>query len=162
MLRSLLEILPSIFCSSSKRRNIQIILTTNSPIPASDFLNYNTVFLKRKLNGAKFETVVIENLEDQHETFAANIQSLLSNSFFVNNGLIGNFAKDKINHLILKLKSFEDIPRNDRERIRKLIHQIGEPVIQNKLQQMYNDRFNLDIHERLDNLEKRIGSNDEN
>lgn len=162
LLRSLLEILPEMFKSSTKiERTIQIISTTNSPIPASDYLNYNTVFLKKEKDGNNYRTVLIDNLEDQHETFAANIQSLLSNSFFVNNNLIGNFAKEKINQLILSLKSLEDISLREREKIRKMIHQIGEPVVKNKLQQMYNDRFNLDIHERLDNLEKRLGD-DEN
>lgn len=147
----LLDFLPTIF----PNRTIQLIFTTNSPIPASDLLSYNTIFLERYSDSlGNTLTIVKDSLNEQKETFAANIHTLLSDSFFVDNGLVGDFASLKINIIIEQLSKRIDLTYDERENMRKLIHQIGEPIIKNKLMQMYNDRFNLDIHERLEKIEK--------
>ncbi|WP_102979367.1 AAA family ATPase [Chryseobacterium scophthalmum] len=147
----LLDFLPTIFTD----KTIQLIFTTNSPIPASDLLSYNTIFLERYSDSSgNISTMVKDSLNEQKETFAANIHTLLSDSFFVDNGLIGDFASLKINIIIEQLSKRMELTFDERENMRKLIHQIGEPIIKNKLMQMYNDRFNLDIHERLEKIEK--------
>lgn len=147
----LLDFLPTIF----PNRTIQLIFTTNSPIPAFDLLSYNTIFLERYSDSSgNILTIVKDSLNEQKETFAANIHTLLSDSFFVDNGLIGDFASLKINIIIEQLSKRIDLTYDERENMRKLIHEIGEPIIKNKLMQMYNDRFNLDIHERLEKIEK--------
>lgn len=155
LLKLILDFFTVVFAKTSDRitRNIQIIFTTNSPIPASDLLSSNTIFLKRENQN----TIVKDSLTDQRQTFAANIHTLFSDSFFIENGLIGDFAAEKINTIIRQLNRLEKLSPNDREIMRKTIMQIGEPVIKNKLIQMYNDRFNMDIHERIDNIEKKLG-----
>lgn len=156
----IVDFLPIVFESkrNGDKRTIQIIFTTNSPIPASDLLSYNTIFLENSFNDKnELITIVKDSLNDQKETFAANIHTLLSDSFFVKGGLIGDFASEKLNKIIDKLIKRIDLSKVEREDMRKLIHQIGEPVLKTKLIQMYNDRFNLDIHERLDNIEKELG-----
>ncbi|CAM3684792.1 AAA family ATPase [Flavobacterium chungbukense] len=160
--KNILEYLPIIFKSQNNRkRNLQIIFTTNSPIPASDVLNYNTVFLDKvvieKNGNIEFKVIVKDSLNDQKENFAANIHTLLSDSFFVKNGLIGEFASSKLNQIIDKLTKRSELNNQDRENMRRLIHQIGEPILKHKLLQMYNDRFNMEIHERLDKIEKKLG-----
>ncbi len=160
----LLDYLPRVYSKTKAgvTRNIQIIFTTNSPIPASDLPNDNTIFLEKdgsyseekEILGPK--TLIKDSLNDQKETFASNIYTLLSDSFFIKDGLIGDFAAKKINDIITKLSSGYDIQVSERENIRKIIQQIGEPIIKHKLFQMYNDRFNLNIHERLDKIENHL------
>jgi len=153
-IKILLDFLPIIY----KNRTIQLIFTTNSPIPASDLFNYNTIFLEKYIDSSgDVFTIVKDSLNEQKETFAANIHTLLSDSFFVENGLIGDFASLKINEIIEQLLKRKELNSDERENMRKLIHQIGEPIIKNKLMQMYNDRFNLEIHERLDKIERNLG-----
>ncbi|MBB1140724.1 AAA family ATPase [Myroides sp. WP-1] len=149
-LKILIEFLTEIYIG----KNIQIIFATNSPIPISDVLGYNMVFLETE-NG---NSAVRTTLNEQHDTFAANIHTLYSDSFFIQDGLIGDFAKTKINEVIsyLKDKSNENPFKNGTE-LRQFILQIGEPLIKNKLLTMYNDKNNLSIHERLDKIEKKIG-----
>lgn len=161
--KNILEYLPVIFDQDEhgRKRNIQIIFTTNSPIPASDILNYNTIFLDKVIvedNGSYDYTVIVkDSLNDQKDNFAANIHTLLSDSFFVRNGLIGDFASGKINELITNLTHRKKFTPEETTNMRLLIHQIGEPIIKHKLMQLYNDRYNLDIYERLDRIEKRLG-----
>lgn len=153
-LKTLIEFLTEIYIG----KNIQIIFATNSPIPISDILGYNMVFLETE-NG---NSIVRTTLNEQHDTFASNIHTLYSDSFFVKDGLIGDLATTKINEVIsyLKDKSNENPFKNGTE-LRQFILQIGEPLIKNKLLTMYNDKYNLSVHERLDEIEKRIGlSND--
>lgn len=149
-LKTFIEFLTEIYID----KNIQIIFATNSPIPISDVLGYNMVFLETE-NG---NSVVRTTLNEQHDTFAANIHTLYSDSFFVQDGLIGDLATTKINEVIsyLKDKSNENPFKNGTE-LRQFILQIGESLIKNKLLTMYNDKYNLSIHTRLDEIEKRIG-----
>lgn len=148
---------------SGENRSIQLILTTNSPIPASDLPNDNTIFLEKATFYSKDKldfitsVTVKDSLNDKKETFAANIYTLFSDSFFIKDGLIGDFAVYKINSIISQLSKGLKPDKKSREEIRKIIHQIGEPILKHKLMQLYNDRFNLDIHERLDNIENRLG-----
>lgn len=137
-------------------KKIQIIFTSHSPFVISDLKKSEIIFLQRKDS----EIVEIKELEDFKQTFGANIHTLFVDSFFVQNGLIGDFALKKINTIIRNLGGLVQLTTKEREKIRKTILQIGEPVIQRKLIQMYNDRFNLDIHERLDRIEENLGKDD--
>ncbi len=143
--------------TNGQKRNIQVIFTTNSPIPASDLLSSNTIFLKNEND----KTIVKDGLSDQRQTFAANIHTLFSDSFFIEGGLIGDFASKKINSIIKQLNSLQTLSLSERETMRKTIMQIGEPIIKTKLIQIYNDRFNMEIHERLEKLEKNNKSDDQ-
>lgn len=70
----------------------QIILTTHSPVLLSDVPKENTVFVKNK---SKSEQVI------KHEqTFAANIATLYYDSFFMEDGSIGEIAQSVIGNLI--------------------------------------------------------------
>lgn len=167
ILSQLLVILPIIFkrdkeANGRSSRNIQIILTTNSPLPLTDVPASNIVFLKReRLIDGKEVIIAQDSLNDQKHTFAANIHTLLSDSFFMQNGFIGEFAKAKINSIISELNSGKSLSPKRREEIRITIQMIGEPVLKNKLFQMYNDKFNMNIHERLDRIEKNLRLDDD-
>ena len=65
-----------------------IIITSHSPFILSDIPKENVIFLK---NGK------IENPDIK--TFGANIHTLLSDGFFMSDGLMGEFAKSKIEEI---------------------------------------------------------------
>ncbi|PEM44273.1 AAA family ATPase [Bacillus wiedmannii] len=139
-------------------RRVQIIISTHSPFILSDLPSQNIIFLKKGDNGVQ----VIEGLEDNQLTFASNINTLLSNSFFMNNGLVGEVAKSKINSLIkfLNTGKTEEI-RKDEPLISKQIRYIGEPIIRNKLFDMLNNVLNVDylqVQRKLDEIEERLNS----
>ena len=73
--------------------NFQIVLTSHSPIILSDIPKCCTNFLKEE------QGYVVNNSEEQSETFAENIFNLYRRSFFMKDGLIGQFAYNKIEEL---------------------------------------------------------------
>ncbi|PEE23587.1 hypothetical protein CON95_12195 [Bacillus toyonensis] len=154
-LNSLIEYFPVVFKNRDemKQRNIQLILTSNSPFIVSDLPGTNVIFLRKDEDN----TVVIDNLEEYHQTFAANIHSLLAHSFFMEDGVTGAFAKRKINeiiHLLIK----EDIVTifENEEKIEKTINLIGEPVIRNKLLQMLAERRMVGVNKEIARLNLRL------
>lgn len=140
-----------------KDKNIQIILTTHSPFILSDLPSNNVIFLKKD-NGNNVCTV--KNLEGNQLTFAANIHDLLTNSFFMHDGLVGKFAQNKINNLVDEIldSSPEQIRKNS-SRIRNQIDIIGEPIVKRKLIEIFEDKIKLDvlsINEKIEQLQQQI------
>ena len=93
------------------------------------------------------------------KTFGANIHTLLADSFFVTN-FIGEFAKKKIETLAAFLQSKNNKDGEfDKLTSQKTINLIGEPIIRNRLQDMYNSKFeikNEDLRERRDRMEREL------
>ncbi|MCT7547977.1 ATP-binding protein [Aliarcobacter butzleri] len=90
------------FFSKNFTQNIHIILTSHSPFIISDLPKENVIFLEKGKQVYPFE--------DGKQTFGANIHTLLSHGFFMKNGLMGEFAKDKIQSII---KYHEDIEKKE-------------------------------------------------
>ncbi|MGG0747257.1 AAA family ATPase [Priestia megaterium] len=136
---------------------IQLILTTHSPFVLSDIPNYNVIFLE-KVQG--MSSKVSSGLEGGQRTFAANIHSLFTNSFFINGGLCGLFAKEKINDLVNELlDSSPEKIRSNEKRIRNTIDIIGEPLVKKKLLDIFEDKVKLNmvsIDRRIADLQKQI------
>ncbi|PEP14032.1 AAA family ATPase [Bacillus wiedmannii] len=155
LVNSLIEFLPIIFKNNEglNQRNIQMILTSNSPFLVSDLPSANTIFLKKE----QAQTIIIEGLDEYHQTFAANIHSLLAHSFFMEDGVTGKFAKRKINEIIhLLVKEDIDTILENEEKIEKTINLIGEPVIRNKLSQMLIDRRMVGVNKEITKLNSRL------
>ncbi|HDR4881559.1 AAA family ATPase [Bacillus cereus] len=158
LLNSLIEYFPVVFGNRSEeeQRNIQLILTSNSPFMLSDLPGTNIIFLKKE--GEK--TVVIGGLDEYNQTFAANIHSLLAHSFFMEDGVTGAFAKRKINeivHLLVK-GNINRILQNE-QKIERTINLIGEPVIRNKLSQMLRNRLStrmINVNNEIEHLKSRL------
>jgi hypothetical protein len=83
--------------------SVQLIVTSHSPFIVSDMPRENILFLKRDGDGM-CEVVKQDVALDRRETFGANIHSLYTHEFFLKDGLIGDFAKGKIDE-ITKLMS---------------------------------------------------------
>jgi len=80
------------------KKKIQIILTTHSPFLLSDIPKQNIIFLDKDENG-NCKVLKHDKVMNKKQTFGANIHTLLSDSFFMEDGLMGEFAKSKINEI---------------------------------------------------------------
>src|SRR5690606_8217678 len=115
----------------------QIIIATHSPFILSDLTNSHANFIKRKGN---FCTVLPRS--GKNLVFAANIHILLSDSFFLQYGLIGEFAKAKIHKMISQLQSSGNL--SELEEIKATIKNIGEPILKIKLTEMLAEKLGED------------------
>jgi len=126
---------------------LQIIFSTHDPLTLSDIPNDKIIFLDKNQN----EETHIDR-DAVINTFAANITDLLADSFFIDDGLIGDFAKDKIQQTIKWLQN-KDI-KEQAEFYKKLIKVIDEPIIQRKLAEMYDDKMSENV--ALSIIERQI------
>lgn len=137
--------------------NIHLIFITHSPFILSDLPKENIVFLERGKQ-------VLPNIE----TFGANIHTLLSHGFFMKDGLMGEFAKEKIDKVIQILNQSGKISKRSLTYCENIISIIGEPILKWQLQKMIDskrlnkideiDRIKADIaelHQKLKKLESR-------
>ena len=122
------------------RNKVQIIITTHSPFIASDLPKQNIIFLKQDTEGM----CRVANNDIQFETFGSNIHELFTNSFFLEGGLIGKFAKGQIQEIFDWVKKTS---KQDHTNIRNKINIIGEPIIRVKLAEMYAQKMGENIEE---------------
>ncbi|WP_404318821.1 AAA family ATPase [Malaciobacter canalis] len=137
-----------------------LIFTTHSPFLLSDIPKDHIVFLKY----GKQDNPNIE------QTFGANIHTLLSHGFFMKDGLMGEFAKNKISK-ILKFLSEENkfidlevkilpplkIQNNFFEKnLKPIIEFIGEDFLKEKLLKMYEIKFPKSNEAKIKELENEI------
>ncbi|MBU8852745.1 AAA family ATPase [Priestia megaterium] len=147
-LKNMIKFLITLF----ENKNIQIIITSNSPFIVSDLPPSNIIFLKKSENKVE----VLEQFSQQ-STFASNIHSLLSNSFFLNDGLIGEFAKNKINNILEKIYSSQEISEPELIEYKKFISLIGEPVIREQLYKILYSHLEKDLKQKeILALERRL------
>lgn len=121
--KDLIQGLKLIFKNS---KSIQIIFTTHSPFVTSDLPWYSIIKLDKDEESGL--TKVFYN--NDKPTFAANIHDLFADSFYMENGFVGEFAKEKIKSLFERIKQ----PSKDSIlELEKEIKLIGEPFIQMSL-----------------------------
>jgi predicted ATP-binding protein involved in virulence len=165
--------------------NLHFIFVTHSPFLLSDIPKENVIFLekydeknKEELE-KKYPKLKIHGLENgncinvtEHielKTFGANIHTLLANGFFMSDGLMGEFAKSKIN----EIKKFYEIvkflePKNKKyKRILKILYLfkikefkhiqsiIGEPFLQTIIKN-YLDELEILFNGKKEFLDKEI------
>jgi len=81
------------------KKGIHLILTSHSPFLLSDIPKQNIIFLDTYEDG-KCKVLKHDEVMSKKQTFGANIHTLLSDSFFMEDGLMGEFARGKINEII--------------------------------------------------------------
>jgi predicted ATP-binding protein involved in virulence len=139
----------------SLKSKVQIIFTTHDPLTLSDILNYNVVYLDKGNNNIVFD----EHLKPKN-SFGANISDLLADSFFVGDGLIGEFAKNKIQDVIEYIN--DENKRTNKNWItspevaKKVIEQIGEPYLSEKLNDMFLEAFPEFKDDEIKRLEEKL------
>lgn len=134
-------------------QNFHFILTSHSPFILSDIPSQNIIFLDQDNQG---NCKVANGLKDKKQTFGANIHTLLSDAFFMENGLMGEFAKNKINEVIDYLNG-KDSPIKDDDEAQRYIRIIGEPIVKRQLQRMLDSK-KLDKMKEIDALKSQIES----
>lgn len=135
-----------------------IIITSHSPFILSDLPKENILFLEKDEESGN---CINATSKVGINPFGANIHTLLSHGFFMKDGLMGEFAKEKINDVINFLNNNEStITTNDEAQ--NLINIIGEPVIRKQLQKMLDskrlskiDEIDL-IKSQMEELDKRL------
>lgn len=163
---------------------INFIFISHSPFILSDIPNENVIFLDKfedKETKKKYPELDIKGLENGNcinvskhielKTFGANIHTLLSNGFFMRDGLMGEFAKSKITEILeylndtkneVKLKTIND------KQIKPIIDSIGEDFLRNKLLNLYRKKLTenekekekLILKNKIDELQKQYNELD--
>ncbi|MCT7616427.1 ATP-binding protein [Aliarcobacter butzleri] len=123
-----------------KFNNVHLIFVTHSPFLLSDIPKENVIFLEKDEKTGN--CINVTNKVDINP-FGANIHTLLSHGFFMKDGLMGEFAKNKISKILNFLNGknkFIDTPINQ---IKPIIEIIGEDFLREKLLKMYNEKFGI-------------------
>jgi len=155
----LVKILPLIFVD----KQIQIIFTTHDPLTLSDIPASNIIFLDK---GQDNKTILVDR--KTKNTFGANISELLADSFFVEDGLIGDFAKSKIEEIINWINENKNNKNRSEEFFMKLdfykriIEIVDERILKIKLSEMISElEGNTEFRKRvilkeIDNLTNQL------
>ncbi len=135
-------------------KRAHIIITTHSPFLLSDLPKENVIFLekytKKEIDDKHLDQKV-DNCKNATKTininpFGANIHTLLSNGFFMKDGLMGEFAKDKINTIIKNLadKNYQ-FGLEEKKQLLLTIKSIGEEFLKSKLLDIYYKKFDDEL-----------------
>lgn len=116
-------------------KKVQYIFSSNTPFIAADLPTSKVIHLERDNECRTSVAVQVTN-----ETFASNIHTLLASNFYLSS-FLGEFAKDKIEGMVKELnKQSKDLSAERRENIKKLISQVGEPIIKKRLEHLYFEK----------------------
>lgn len=117
----------------NERCAVNILMSTHSPFVLSDIPQSNVLYIdKGKDVGCEMGI----------NTFAANVNELLNKSFFLSNGFMGEFAKEKIESLVAYLsnKDCNDGYWSEKKAF-DIINLVGDDVVRYQLKKLYHKRF---------------------
>lgn len=108
--------------------SFNVIITTHSPFLLSDIPQSNVLYLE---NGHVVDKSYMQN------PFAANVNDILRQNFFLKNGFMGEFAKQKI------LKAIDDYNKKklDSDEANELVNLIGEPLLKDRLSEVIKEEM---------------------
>ena len=112
--------------------SIHIIIVTHSPFVLSDMPKGNILYLDEGVNVTE---------QKELDTYGANVNEMLCQSFFLSSGFMGEFAKQKIESLVAYLKSDEPNDHWNQKEAEKVIELVGDEIIQYQLRQLYAVKF---------------------
>lgn len=128
----------------TNRSNIQIILTTHSPIILSDVPRHDVLYLISKTD----ETRSIP----RDRTFGQNIYKLFEESFFLKS-VSGSLSTSVMDRLEADLAHFEELSAEEREVLKATIDIIGEDFIRSHYQFKFDT---LSKNNRTERVQKSI------
>ena len=111
--------------------DFQVVLSTHSPILLSDIPVVCTNYLRREGGSGN-----IVSLSKKGETFGANVYDLYKDSFFMENGLIGEFAYEWIDKLRDEIEKETKIDDDKADAYIQKIERVGDEVIRRYLFQL--------------------------
>lgn len=101
-----------------EKTKIQLVITTNNPIPLSDIQPSDVIYL---------ENHKVKEMKNK-KAFGTDLLTLYSDSFFINDGLIGKFADEKIKE-ILNYCINNNVERNILDKYKKIAMNIGDDFV---------------------------------
>jgi predicted ATPase len=126
----------------------QVVFTTHSPFLVSDLPSSHIITLDKD---PKTGECIVSSPRFTIQTFASNIHTLLADKFFLDS-TTGELALQTINWIIRKLNSSRTLGKREKKKIHALIELIGEPIIRQRLVEMYQLKEPEDKEVRLNNL----------
>lgn len=111
--------------------NVQIIITSNSPILAGDILKKDIIFLEDRK---------IMSSDSFNETFAGNLFMILKKTFFMDS-LIGEFSTKQINYLFDLISNKNGLTDEQIIECKKRIDLIAEPIIKRRIQEQLDEKI---------------------
>ncbi len=146
--RKYLNLINKIILLFSENEKHHLMFATHSPFILSDLPKQNVIFLEKGKQVYPFD--------DGKQTFGANIHTLLSHGFFMKDGLMGEFAKDKIDDVIKYLNNDKKSTITTDKDAQNIIDIIGEPIIKRELQRMLKNKMELSNKTEIDTIKDEI------
>ncbi|MDT2395791.1 AAA family ATPase [Enterococcus avium] len=138
--RKWMKHVPIILSKIFKGTPIQLVISTHSPVILSDVLDQDV-------------HLIGSNTLDQgvcdFKTFGNNIHELMANQFFLDEGVIGDFAKNRINTIIEELKG-QKIEEEELNEYEIIAEAIGEPVIKKEINRLLLENRELNLGTDID------------
>ena len=126
-------------------QGVNIILVTHSPFVLSDIPASNILALDK--DGQPCKGI---------RSFGSNIHDMLKDSFFLQTGWIGDFAKDYIHWIIDELEE-EKLKEDSKNRLHRSIMRIDEPVMRKLLLDKYYEKYpETSKQQRIEELQKEL------
>ncbi|MCG3670753.1 ATP-binding protein [Aliarcobacter butzleri] len=133
---------------TKKNKKVYFVLTSHSPFILSDIPKENVIFLEKfdDKTEKKYPKLDIKGLENGNcinvskhielKTFGANIHTLLSDGFFMSDGLMGEFAKNKIKTIQITYKYI--LHRHKQKSLNKKEHKKSRRFIKTQLKMLWH------------------------
>lgn len=139
----------------------QLILTSHSPFIMSDLPSKNMILLGKyeekdklvKKNKQKIGNCKVESKEIK--TFGSNIYDMLSDNFFMES-TFGEFSRNKIKEVIKLLNGKRELSEKKLSEIKFIIENIGEPLIKNRLNKMFQENLKNCKNYKKELKEKKV------
>ena len=115
---------------NTEKLKVHLIFTTNNPIPLSDIQPSDVIYL---------ENHKIKEMKN-NKAFGTDLLTLYSDSFFINDGLIGKFADSKIKELINKCSKEKKFSKEELSYYKKLANIVGDNFIKQYLLEIIQNK----------------------
>lgn len=126
--------------------NIHILITTHSPFVLSDVISSHILYLQ---NGRQLKDGELKNIRNP---FAANVNDILKQSFFMEEGFVGSLSAERINSLVDFLTGEPEAKSWTDKEMDLLLSNIGDPLVVFQLKKLiaeYKTRSGVSYREWL-------------
>ncbi len=124
---------------------INVLLVTHSPFVLSDIPQGNVMYLKEGHQMTVNELLA----EDVTNPFCANINDILHQSFFLEKGFTGEFARRKVLSLASYLNGDGSHDEWTADKARAFISEIGEPLLREQLMEIYKESRVAGVRDKI-------------
>ena len=148
LIDTLITYIPQVYPVSCAK-DIQLILTTHSPLLLGDIPSENVTYLYNQKENEQGEKNVKPNYCKPSETFGQNIHTILRDSFFLSEGTVGAFAAKKINNAAERMIEIKKEVSNfnadissfqiEMREIQEIINVVAHGVLRTKLENLYQE-----------------------